>query len=134
MRLRVDVRHVGEGKALRVWTTLRNLPGPGIFIHKGRFQLGELEPAPLDISPPVAGTVPAATAPPTSRTADFDFEVRPEFEEKEFTLELLVYDGVLREYVSEKLRFPLADGAGPARRSSTVEILRDRPRCTAAPT
>ncbi|MEK6608181.1 MAG: MXAN_5808 family serine peptidase, partial [Myxococcota bacterium] len=127
VRLRVDVRNVGEGKALRVWTTLRNLSGPGIFIHKGRFQLGELEPAPLESSPPVAGTVPAATAPPTSRTADFDFEVRPEFEEKEFTLELLVYDGVLREYVSEKLRFPLADGAGPAAEAieGTVEILRD---------
>jgi len=97
VRLRVDVKNTGAGSALDSWTTIKNLSGVGVFIHKGRFELGRMDPG-------------------QSRSADFEFEVQPRYTEASFRLELAVYDESLGDFVAEKLDFPIA----PARAITPV--------------
>jgi carboxyl-terminal processing protease len=90
VRVRVSVKNLGMGKAYDTWTTLKNGAGQeGIFIDKGRFGLG---------------SIPSGT----TKSADFILDVKPEYQGDSFSTELSVYDGVLREYVSEKLKFPVS--------------------------
>jgi carboxyl-terminal processing protease len=92
VRLLVNVRNTGLGAAFRTVTTLKNLSGVGIFIRKGRFVFGRLEPG-------------------ESKTESFTFEVQPGYEGESFKLELAVYDDGLQEAVSEKLKFEVAKSA-----------------------
>lgn len=92
VRLFVRVKNTGKGPAFRAVTHLKNLAGLGIFIRKGRFVLGRLDPG-------------------QSKTESFTFEVRPGFDSKNFKLELTVLDEGLREFVSEKLKFSVFNSA-----------------------
>ena len=92
VRLFVRVKNTGKGPAFRTVTRLKNLAGVGVFIRKGRFVLGRLDPG-------------------ASKTASFTFEVQPGFQGRHFKVELVVLDPGLREYVSEKIDFPIADSA-----------------------
>jgi carboxyl-terminal processing protease len=78
------VKNVGQGTSEETVANLRNLSGPGLLLHAGRFQLGELK----------AGA---------EQTVAFTFEVLPEFTEAEAKLEVSVGDTVLRESAGEKL-------------------------------
>jgi carboxyl-terminal processing protease len=89
VKLRVDVKNTGVGPAPDAWSTIRNLSGVGVFLNKGRFQLGRIEPG-------------------QSRSADFEFEVQSRYAESAFRLELAVYDEKLGDFVSEKLDFAIA--------------------------
>jgi carboxyl-terminal processing protease len=64
------------------------LSGPGLLLHAGRFQLGELKPG-------------------AEQVVAFTFEVMPEFSEPEAKLEVSVGDTVLRESAGEKLKLPV---------------------------
>ena len=86
VRLFVRVRNSGKGASLRTITTLKNLSGEGIFLRKGRFELGRLMPG-------------------ESKAASFTLDVQRSFAMDSFKLELTVYDDGLREYTSEKLKF-----------------------------
>jgi carboxyl-terminal processing protease len=89
VRLRVTVKNIGLGKSSETWATLRNLSDEGLDIVKGRFKLDAL-------------------APGETRSADFTFDLKSDYRPETFKMELSVYDGVLQEYISEKLGFTLA--------------------------
>jgi carboxyl-terminal processing protease len=104
VRLFVTVRNSGKGPSVRTIATLKNLSGEGIFLRKGRFILGSL-------------------APRESKSASFTFEVENAYSMPSFKLELMVYDDALREYVSDKLEFQIADSRDPpAEASGTLRV------------
>jgi carboxyl-terminal processing protease len=103
VRLHVTVRNIGPGKAPDAIAQLRNLSGDGLFVNKGRFQLGVIEPG-------------------QSKTMDFTFDVKPELESEQFRVELSVYDEVLHEYVQDKLSFPTRPPVVTATRSGDIEV------------
>lgn len=104
VRLFVKVRNTGKGTSFRTITTISNLSGPGIFIRKGLFVLGNLPPG-------------------ETKSASFTFDIQPAFAQSNFKLELTVYDDALREYVTEKLEFPVVTtGTSLQTASGTVRI------------
>jgi carboxyl-terminal processing protease len=94
VRLLMKVRNTGKGTSFRTITTLSNLSGVGIFIRKGMFILDKL-------------------APGETKTASFTFDVQPSYTQPSFKLELTVYDDALREFVTDKLEFPVAEADTP---------------------
>jgi carboxyl-terminal processing protease len=82
------IRNVGKGLSKQTVANLRNLSGPGILLHAGRFQLQELKPG-------------------QETNVTFQFEVLPEFDQGEAKLEASVIDELLREGAGEKLTIPL---------------------------
>lgn len=90
LRLFVRVKNTGKGPAFRATTRLKNLSGLGVFVRKGRFVLGRLEPGQV-------------------KTVSFTLDVQQAYRADNFKVELTVLDDGLREYVTEKLRFPVAD-------------------------
>ncbi|MCB9556408.1 MAG: PDZ domain-containing protein [Deltaproteobacteria bacterium] len=104
VRLLVNVRNTGAGKALRAVTTLTNLAGLGIFVRKGRFVLGELSPG-------------------ETRVVAFTLDVQPTFSSDSFKLKLRVCDDGLGECVTDKLDFDVAEHAqGPTAGSGAVRV------------
>ncbi len=103
MRLHVTVRNIGEGRAPEALAQVRNLAGDGLFIVKGRFPLGAIDPG-------------------QSKTMDFTFDVKPELEGDQFRIELSVYDEILHEYVQDKLSFPTMPAVATSARSGLVEV------------
>jgi carboxyl-terminal processing protease len=83
------IRNVGKGLSKQTVGNLRNLSGPGILLHAGRFQLQELKPG-------------------QEAMVLFKFEVLPDFHEGEAKLEASVADEVLREAAGQKLLIPIA--------------------------
>jgi carboxyl-terminal processing protease len=103
-RLHVTVKNVGKGPGLMTTAILKNDSGNGIIVNKGRFELKQL-------------------AVGESRTVDFTFDVKKDFQPKEAVLELSVIDGELREAVNEKLKFPIAaPSAGPVATKGVVHV------------
>ncbi|HKP55574.1 MAG TPA: MXAN_5808 family serine peptidase [Polyangiales bacterium] len=82
------VKNVGTGTSEETVANLRNLSGPGLLLHAGRFQIGEMKPG-------------------SEQTVAFTFEVLPEFAESAAKLEVSAGDSVLRESVGEKLQLPV---------------------------
>jgi carboxyl-terminal processing protease len=78
------IKNVGKGVSKQTVANLRNLSGPGILLHAGRFQLQELKPG-------------------QEAMVAFKFEVLPDFQESEAKLEVAVVDELLRESAGEKL-------------------------------
>jgi carboxyl-terminal processing protease len=104
VRLFVTVRNTGKGPSFRTITTLTNLSGVGIFIRKGMFVLDRLNPG-------------------ETKTASFTFDLQQAYAQPTFKLELTVYDDALREFVTDKLEFPVAEaepGLQPG--SGTVRV------------
>ncbi|MEY4578393.1 MAG: hypothetical protein RL701_3096 [Pseudomonadota bacterium] len=99
------IKNVGQGSSEETVANLRNLSGPGLLLHAGRFQLGELKPG-------------------AEQVVAFTFEVLPEFSEHEVKLEASISDGVSRESAGEKLRLPVRQeppqGFAPSSGSITV--------------
>ncbi|HET8939016.1 MAG TPA: MXAN_5808 family serine peptidase [Polyangiales bacterium] len=94
------VKNVGQGSSEETVANLRNLSGPGLLLHAGRFQLGELKPG-------------------AEQVVAFTFEVMPEFTEPEAKLEVSIGDTVLRESAGEKLKLPVRQAAFPDLAPST---------------
>ena len=108
VRLFVRVKNTGKGKSLRTITSLKNLSGEGIFLNKGRFELGPL-------------------APGQSKAASFTLDVKRRYSKPTFKLELTVYDDGLREFTSEKLTFQLGQHrAAPKRARGNVRVSKQR--------
>jgi carboxyl-terminal processing protease len=104
------VKNVGQGTSEETVANLRNLSGPGLLLHAGRFQLGEMKPG-------------------NEQLVAFTFEVLPEFSEQEAKLEVSVGDTVLRETAGEKLKLPIRQepAASFAASSGTVSLATDSP-------
>jgi carboxyl-terminal processing protease len=90
VELLLDVTNVGTGKALDAFAQIKNAADQNVFIEKGRFKLGELEPG-------------------ETKTARFVLEVKKAYKASEFSLKLAIIDEPLEEFTTEKLAVPLAD-------------------------
>ncbi|MGV3623983.1 MAG: peptidase S41, partial [Archangium sp.] len=90
----LDVTNVGTGKAMDVFSSVRNASDLNIFIEKGRFKLGEI-------------------APGETRSSRFQLEVKKGFKDDKFHIRYAVIDEPLQEFTADKLEIPVAtDGAG----------------------
>ncbi|MFZ5443617.1 MAG: MXAN_5808 family serine peptidase [Myxococcota bacterium] len=85
----VDVTNVGTGKALDVFSSVRNASDANIFIEKGRFKLGEL-------------------APGETKSSRFQLEVKKGFRDDEFGLKYAVIDEPLEEFTADKIMIPVS--------------------------
>ena len=103
LRMLVKVKNIGSGAALRPQAVIRNGPGQnGILISKGRFEHKDL-------------------APGQEWPVSFSYEVGPEFQGKEYVLELSVVDRVLGEAVTDKIKVRVAP-AGRATEAATGSV------------
>lgn len=85
----LDVTNTGNGKALDTFAQIKNAADQNIFISKGRFKLGELEPG-------------------QTKTARFVLEVKRGYRANQFPLKLAILDEPLEEFITEKLEVPVA--------------------------
>jgi carboxyl-terminal processing protease len=109
------LRNVGKGTSKQTIGNLRNLSGPGILLHAGRFQLQELKPG-------------------QEAMVAFKFEVLPDFQEAEAKLEVSVMDEVLREGAGEKLVIPVVKaGDVPVEAATGTVVARPGARVLEAP-
>jgi carboxyl-terminal processing protease len=108
LALVVDVTNVGTGKALDTFATIRNASDANIFIEKGRFKLGELEPG-------------------ETKSARFQLEVKRAYKGDDFALKMAVIDEPLEEFTADKLVVPVApDSPGlalEAHRGAPVRVV-----------
>jgi carboxyl-terminal processing protease len=106
--LRVTVKNIGTGQSFKTEATLANQDNQvGVNIDKGRWDLSNL----------AAGE---------ARTVEFTFNVAPDFAQDQFDLALSVYDETLRDYVTEKIHFPIATATGaPTPQSGKVVVAHD---------
>ncbi len=88
VELLLDVKNIGTGKALDSFAQIKNAAGEHIFIEKGRFKLGELDPG-------------------QSKTARFAFTVKKPFQGETAGLKLAIIDEPLEEYAAEKMEIPV---------------------------
>jgi carboxyl-terminal processing protease len=110
MRLLMTFENTGTGKAHDVTAVLSNKSGgnlDGVVINKGRFQFDD------------------GIKPGESKTVEFSFDTNGEFDRDELVLEMSVYDSVLSEAVTDKLKYPIhSRSAGPKSAKGTVRVLR----------
>jgi len=83
----LDVTNTGTGTALSSYAQIKNGGDPTLFIHKGRFQLGEIPPG-------------------ETRTARFQVQLNPGFKGDTYPIELAVVDEQLEEFLAAKLDLP----------------------------
>lgn len=107
VRMHVTVKNIGMGKSNETLAQLRNLSDEGLDIIKGRFNVDNLQPG-------------------ETKSVDFTFDVKPEYKQNEFKVELSVYDAVLHEYVTDKLAFPIAPPQQTDAASGAVTITAER--------
>jgi carboxyl-terminal processing protease len=86
------IKNVGKGVSEETVANLRNLAGPGVLLHAGRFQLERL-------------------APGQEAKVAFKFEVLPDFEGTEAKLETSIADELLREGAGEKITLAVSKTA-----------------------
>jgi carboxyl-terminal processing protease len=108
------VRNVGKGTSKQTVGNLRNLSGPGILLHAGRFQLQELKPG-------------------QEAMVAFKFEALPAFQEPEAKLEVSIMDERLREAAGEKLVVPISKTPAQVEPASGSVIARPGARVLEAP-
>lgn len=105
--LLLDVTNTGTGKALDTFTSIKNAADQNVFIEKGRFKLGELNPG-------------------ETKTAKFNLQVKKAYVGTDFGLRMAIIDEPLEEFTADKLSIPVeAEGAAPVAfesRKGTVKL------------
>ncbi|MEM6960867.1 MAG: hypothetical protein AAF550_03885, partial [Myxococcota bacterium] len=101
----LQLRNLGRGKAFDAQANLRNITGRGILLRAARFDLDTVEPG-------------------ASEEIIFTFDLLPDFDEEEATLEISVLDLDLRESMTERLTIPI---------HSSRQVLSDRTGFTTLP-
>ncbi|HZA51885.1 MAG TPA: peptidase S41, partial [Myxococcaceae bacterium] len=89
IELILDVKNTGPGKALDSFAQIKNAADENIFIEKGRFKLGELDPG-------------------ETKSARFLLEVKKAYRGNDFGLKLAIIDEPLEEFTSERLQVQVA--------------------------
>ncbi len=107
VRLHVTVKNIGQGKSNETLAQLRNLSDEGVYINKGRFNVDNLQPG-------------------ESKSVDFTFDVKPEYKQDTFKVEMSVYDAVLHAYVTDKLSFPVSNPQVAEAASGMVKVTVDK--------
>ncbi|MCI0670538.1 MAG: S41 family peptidase, partial [Myxococcaceae bacterium] len=105
----LDVTNTGQGPALDTFAQIKNGGDPAIFIEKGRFKLGELQPG-------------------ETKTARFALEVKKAFQGDRYPLKLAIIDEPLEEFLSEKLDLPVNDApVASSERKGLVRVAEQAP-------
>ena len=107
VRLHVTVKNIGQGKSNETLAQLRNLSDEGVFINKGRFNVDNL-------------------APGESKSVDFTFDVKQEYKQDTFKVEMSVYDAILHEYETDKLTYPLANPQPSEPATGRIKVTADK--------
>ncbi len=94
LTLLLDVTNVGKGKALDTYASIKNASDQNIFIEKGRFKLGELNPG-------------------ETKTARFSLQVKKAYKGDDFAMKMAVIDEPLEEFTADKLVVPVAPDDAP---------------------
>ncbi len=98
--------NVGKGKALDSFAQIKNAGDQNVFIEKGRFKLGELEPG-------------------ETKTARFSLQVKKGYKGDNFPLKLAIIDEPLEEFAAEKLELPVAADDAAADRARGAQGRRE---------
>ena len=114
VKLRVEVKNIGEGPALETWVTLRNRSDEAVFLHTGRARLKDMQPG-------------------DSRVAELDLELRGVPDDSLATVQLSVSDNKLAEVLSEKLRFPVVDHTIDFTKGTTTVTMKEASELLASP-
>jgi carboxyl-terminal processing protease len=103
--IHLTVKNAGTGRSYETQANVKNLSGEGVLLRQGRFQLDNMQPG-------------------ETRHGSFGVEVLPSFDGPEFKLELSIADVDLREFLAEKLSFPLGPAGEAVRPDSRVVTVR----------
>ncbi|PIE05500.1 MAG: peptidase S41, partial [Sorangium cellulosum] len=100
----LSVKNIGSGRSFETQANLRNRSGDGVALQAGRFDISNMQPGEV-------------------RSVVFTWGVRRNIAEKEMTVELIVGDRDLSEYVSEKIKLPIDATAPTAPDSGTGKVV-----------
>ena len=89
VELAVEVKNVGSGKAYDLLGSLKNKGDEKISLSKGRSKMGEVLPG-------------------QTRSATFEFDVKPDFKGQSAPLQLTLGDEATDEFVTEKISLPVS--------------------------
>ncbi len=109
--LRVTIKNIGKGAAKQPTALLRNNSGDGIVLKKARFELDAL-------------------APGASKTVRFLMNVTDDLKADSVSVEMTVYDGILHESISEKLRYDVVEQAPSVTKAGGFVAIRRPSRST----
>jgi carboxyl-terminal processing protease len=105
--LLLDVTNTGTGKALDTFASIKNASDQNVFIEKGRFKLGEINPG-------------------ETQTARFRLQVKKGYKGDSFGMRAYVIDEPLEEFTADKLMIPVAAEGAPVAafdtRKGTVKL------------
>lgn len=114
VELLVDVTNTGTGKAMEADTSIKNAADQNIFIEKGRFRLGDLNPG-------------------ETKTARFLLEVKKGYVGSTFQLKFAVVDVALEEFSTEKLELGVLEHPVSVEVRHGADKLADNSELLAAP-
>jgi carboxyl-terminal processing protease len=101
VELAVEIKNNGPGRAVDLLASLKNKGDEHISLTKGRAKLGEVLPG-------------------QSRTAVFEFEVKPDFKVPSAPLQLTLGDEATDEFTTEKLAVPVSTRREPSKPGQTA--------------
>ena len=84
----LTVKNVGKGRSYETQANIANLSGDGLLLRAGRFDISNMKPG-------------------DTKQVVFNFDVQPQLADNEATLSLSVGDRDLREFATEKVKFPI---------------------------
>ncbi len=103
--IHLTVKNGGVGRSYETQANVKNLSGEGVLLRQGRFQLDNMQPG-------------------ETRHGSFTVEVLPAYDGAQFKLELSIADVDLREFLAEKLTFPLEPAGEAVRPDNRVVTVR----------
>ncbi len=98
----LTVKNAGKGRSFDTQANIGNLSGDGLLLHAGRFDISNMQPGDV-------------------RKLAFTFDVNQALPDNEATIALSVTDRDLREFASEKIKFPIQPAAQIARATGGVK-------------
>jgi carboxyl-terminal processing protease len=110
----LTVKNAGKGRSFDTQANISNLSGDGLFLHAGRFDISNMQPGDV-------------------RKVAFTFDVNQALQDNEATISLSVTDRDLREFASEKVKFPIQPPALVAKASGGVKAGGDGALLLASP-
>ncbi|MFO0591997.1 MAG: MXAN_5808 family serine peptidase [Polyangiaceae bacterium] len=84
----LTVKNVGKGRSYETQANIANLSGDGLLLRAGRFDISNMKPG-------------------DTKQVVFNFDVQSQLADNEATLSLSVGDRDLREFATEKVKFPI---------------------------